>query len=413
MQLLPHLDELARELETRGIETPALVIDLDAVDHNLAAMIERCGAPERWRPHIKTHKQSAILRRALHAGLRAFKCATFTELELLLEVGREHQCAGELDILLAYNLHGPGLQRIAQLARENPTTKLAVLANDVEQLAQYAQAWSDADSDAGPAVGVYIDVDVGMGRTGMPPEYWQGALPQLNATREQTRSWSAVVGVHGYEGHLSWQDTLAAASCHAALRSLVDNLAEVHPRPERGLTVVTSGTHGYGHALNAWPAHFGEGQRSCHQVSPGTIVLSDLRSEAAVRDANLHQAALVLSRAIARTPHGLTLDAGSKALSPDVVAPNCIVVGHEDWIARSPSEEHLPIATDVADPQSTPGEQPVRGSLFWLVPQHICTTVNLYRHALLVRSGQIVGTSVIESGHRGGLSAATAEATQN
>ena len=139
--------------------------------------------------------------------------------------------------------------------------------------------------------------------------------------------------------------------------------------------VATSGSHTYALAL----AHPGlrDGPWR-HQVCPGTIVLCDRRTQAAARDLGLRQAAFVLSRVVARPrPDRLTLDAGTKAIAPACPAPGLAVLGHPELAPATRSEEHLPL-----DVRGATGLAP--GDLVLLVPDHVCTTVNLYREALYV-----------------------------
>src|SRR5690606_28085836 len=102
----------------------------------------------------------------------------------------------------------------------------------------------------------------------------------------------------------------------------------------------TSGTHSFAAAL-AHPRLCGGPWR--HQISPGTVVLSDLRSEPAAVELGLQQAAFVLARVISRGPDRVTLDAGSKAIAPDRPAPNCQPLGWPGLLPTSPPEEHLPL----------------------------------------------------------------------
>jgi D-serine deaminase-like pyridoxal phosphate-dependent protein len=95
-------------------------------------------------------------------------------------------------------------------------------------------------------------------------------------------------------------------------------------------------------------------------------------------------AVLVLSRVISRPSAGIaTCDAGHKAVSADAGVPTCVVVGHPELTPRSPSEEHLPMA--VAEGTSGPNV----GDLLYLMPRHVCPTVNNFDCALLVRDGAI------------------------
>ena len=364
----PHRDRLA---------TPALIIDLDAVDHNIAAMLHRCGGdPTRWRPHIKTVKQAAILARLLAHGLRALKCATLAELALALTVADAEGVAG-VDVLLAFPLHEAALRAALALAARHPAASLTLLIDSPEH-ARWIDTWSRGQ---GARVRVLVDVDVGMRRTGAPPARWLAAAPALAAL-----SALEIVGVHGYDGHLGWDDVTAADAGHDALVAIATRLAE-HGAPIAEL--VTSGSHTYAAAL----AHPGlaAGPWS-HRVSPGTIVLSDRRVRAAALDLGLRQAAFVAARVVSHAAPRVTLDAGTKALSPDRPPPTCEVLGWPDLFPLAPSEEHLPVHVGGLT-------APPLGHLLFLIPDHVCTTVNLHRAALLVRGAEVVGESAITAGH--------------
>jgi D-serine deaminase-like pyridoxal phosphate-dependent protein len=227
-------------------------------------------------------------------------------------------------------------------------------------------------------VPVWLDVNVGMNRTGSPPGAWEHARDRLPAARHVS-----IVGLHGYDGHLTWDQREQA---HVGYDALC-RLARALPRPPRW--IVTSGTHSYAHAL----AHAGLADGPwVHQVSPGTILLSDLRSHEAARDLGLQQGAFVASRVVSTPcPDRVTLDAGSKAVSPDRPAPNCRVLGHPELEPQRPSEEHLPLQVRAGTMAPAPG------TVLWLVPEHVCTTVNLYRRALWLRGDAIVGEGAVEA----------------
>ena len=358
--------------------TPALVIDLDAVAHNLRATLARVGGPARWRPHIKTCKQAVILEAMLDAGLDAFKVATCDELALLLETAGERR----VDVLVAYPAQPAALRAVLALAAAHPSARVQLLADSPAHLETLGRALEQR-SDA--PVPVMLDVDLGMQRTGSPPPRWR-ALERVPAGLELS-------GLHGYDGHIGWDEPEAAARGYDALCSLAEELDTRLHAPAEPFELVTSGTHSYAHAL-AHPglAHV---ERWQHRVSPGTVVLSDLRSHRAAADIGLRQAAFVASRVISVGEGRVTLDAGSKGISPDVPPPNCAVLDHPELSPRRASEEHLPctVATDA--------EAPSLGQLMWLVPAHVCTTVNLHREAVWIRDAAFAGTgAVVAAGHR-------------
>lgn len=389
MDLAWHTLAAALAPHQRRLATPALLLDLDAVDHNIAAMRDRCGA-DRWRPHIKTFKSAAVLERLLHAGITRCKVATLDELDLALETA--DRLAVAIDVLLAYPQHPDGLRVALARAAASPRARVQFLLDSPEhaELLTYALP-------AGPPLRVHLDVDVGMGRTGASPAAWAAAALEL-----ARMPGLEVAGLHGYEGHLEWGEQAAAFAIYDRLCDLARELTaadldvvDQHSGP-RQLEIVTSGTHSYALAL-AHPGLAGGPWR--HQVSPGTIVLSDLRSHAAAADLGLQQAAYVAARVVSRAPGRLTLDAGSKALAPDRPASSNRVLGFPGLHPGAASEEHLVVHVD-SDAAGDDDEPPALGDLLILLPAHVCTTVNLYRRALLLRGGAVVGETAIEAASR-------------
>lgn len=361
--LAPVLDELI---------TPALVLDLDAVEHNVAAMIARAGL-DRWRPHLKTSKQAVVIEAMLRAGIRHFKVATVDELELLATTAAN---AGvPIDVVVAYPLQRAAYLASRRIAHARPGARVHVLADSPAHALALAEWSVDASRPA-----VMLDVDLGMARTGTPPEAWRGfTLPDgLELT-----------GLHGYDGHHRWNQRDAAFSAYDRLCAMA---REASPEGD-GLELITSGTHSYAHAL-AYPA-FADGPWA-HRVSAGTVVLNDRRSREAARDLGLQQAAFVAARVISARADRVTLDAGSKAVTPDAGdRPSCELVGYPGVRPQRASEEHLPCAVE-------PGAAaPALGELVWLIPDHVCTTVNLHREAVWIRDGAHVGSGpVAAAGHR-------------
>lgn len=370
--LAPHLGRLA---------TPALVLDLDAVDANIAAVLRRLaahpGPGPHWRPHVKTIKSAAVLERLFDHGVTRCKVATLDELDLVLTTADRRAVA--VDVLVAYPPHPAALRALLARAAASPRAAVSVLLDGPDHAAAVA-----AELSAPPALAVYLDVDLGMDRTGSAPALWSAAAAALASEPRL-----AVVGLHGYAGHLEWDDRAGADAAHDALCDLARTLRSAGH--DRLTTIVTSGTHSYASAL----AHRGlsEGPWE-HQISPGTIVLSDLRSAPAAADLGLRQAAWVAARVISRGPGRVTLDSGSKAIAPDRGA-RARVLGWPDLTRVAASEEHLVLRHAEGAPA------PALGELVFLVPDHVCTTVNLYRRAVVLRGGVVVGDAAIEAaGHR-------------
>lgn len=390
----PPDSQLAAELSAAlgehaaTLMTPLLVIDLDAAEHNIKAVIRRCGDARRWRPHIKTVKQARLLEALFEAGVVQLKCATPLEAELALRTASRSGVA--LDLLVAYPHRGPNLERLLCLLREHPAHELRLLANDPDHLTTIDERCAHLDVD----VSVYLDVDLGMLRTGSTPEIWAAHAASWAQGFDAVR----VEGLHGYDGHHKADD---AAEAHRGYAELCE-LARAMPNPA-ALELVTSGTHSYAFALADEELAAGPWR---HTVSPGTVVLSDGRSECAARDMGLRQAAFVLSRVISGKLHRATLDAGSKAITPDAHGPSCRVLGYPEARPLRASEEHLPVEFGDAATfdqrllSGLPLPRPALGALVWLVPDHVCTTVNLHRDVAYLAGGRLAGMGQVDAASR-------------
>ncbi|MCB0216690.1 MAG: alanine racemase [Chloroflexi bacterium] len=357
-------------LDLDGVPTPALLIDLDRVRANLARSLAIIGGADRWRPHVKTAKVAAVQQLMLEAGLRHFKCATTREARVLLDLARDG--GHSIDLLLAMALRGPNLARYAAIAAAHPGQRLSLLSEDP------AHAAAVRGLDAG--LGLYLDLDPGMGRTGIPLLDWE----RIASTR--AAAGSALRGLHAYEGQFGG---IPLDQRPAAADALYPRLVELAERLELGeAELVTSGTPAF--ALAAGHPAFA-GRR--HRVSPGTVVYWDLTSVGSGLDGYAF-AATVLATVVSRPAAGrLTVDAGSKAVDAAAGDPCAAVVGLPGLRALRPSEEHLPMARDG-------GPMPELGQRLRLIPRHVCPTVNLADEALLIEGGRVTArVPVAARGH--------------
>jgi D-serine deaminase-like pyridoxal phosphate-dependent protein len=336
------------------VVTPALVVDADAVEHNVAAVIDGLADVERWRPHVKTFKSSWVVELLRARGVRRFKCATTLELAMLVE-------AGAPDVLFAMCARGANAGAVRALASRG-STAVSVLVEGASDLAE----WS------GAPVGVFVDIDTGLGRTGVPVEQSEAVVAVARAV---TASGLAFAGLHTFEG---------ACESRAQVEHGLDRLAGVVRALQRvGITppeVITSGsvTAGWARTHAALAAAVPR-----HTLSPGTVVFHDIRTE--LRSPwrlGLRPAAALVTRVVSSSRRDrVTCDAGHKAIAADVGDPVALVAGWPALAALTPSEEHLPLAVAPGSPA------PERGDLLALVPMHVCPTVNLHDAAILVRDG--------------------------
>jgi len=347
------------------LDTPALVIDLDALERNLRRMAEFFAPlPCKLRPHAKTHKCTEIARRQVKLGAVGITCAKLGEAEAMAAGGVE-------DILIANQVVGERkLQRLAALARR------ALVTVAVDNLAN-AGAIAEAARRAGAAVGVLIEVDTGMGRCGMPAD--RAAI--VRAAQEVARMPGLRFrGLMGYEGHAVLVEDGAErrARAEAAARILVACVEAVR---KAGIAVEVVSAGGTGtYDLTSQVAGITE-------IQAGSYVFMDARYARVKPEFEnaLFLAATVVSRP---TPDRVVLDAGMKSISHEFGLP--AVAEPAGLRLASLSEEHA-TCTAEGPCDLAPGDQ------VWLLPTHCCTTVNLHDRYWCVRDGQVAATWSIEA----------------
>jgi len=366
----PYAIENSRELLT-----PALAIYPQIVDQNIAATIRLLGGdPNRWRPHVKTAKLGFIMRRMALRGILQAKCSTTVELAAACE-------AGITDVLLAYPVVGANAARLRQLAEANPRARISVLVENPQQ----AAAWKQS------RIGIFIDVNPGMDRTGIPQSRIAAILETARAIPTEFR------GLHYYDGHvhsesLEEREKLA----HQGYDRLMEIAAAMEQAGFPAGEIITSGTPAFPCAATYAPFRQ---SRFVHRASPGTVVYSDATSLTQLpAEWGYQPAAVVLSTVVSHPRENyLTCDAGHKSVSADAGVPTCVVAGYPDLLPLKPSEEHLPI-------EVKSGARPAIGEPLYLIPRHVCPTVNNFDHALLVDHHRVVSVErVTARGHESPL----------
>jgi D-serine deaminase-like pyridoxal phosphate-dependent protein len=353
------------------LQTPALLVHLDRVRSNVARMIDMIdGRTYRWRPHVKTTKIPEVLDLLLAAGVRRFKCATTREARVLLGRAR-----GPIDLLVAMPHRGANLVRVARLAAAQDLHHVSLLTEDPAHVREVL--------DVAPDLGLYVDLNPGYDRTGIPHH----DRDRIRATAEAAAG--ALRGLHDYEGHVRSPDGASRATdCRKIFDELSEIASDLRTRGHVFRELITSGTPTYADALRHESF-----SRWDHQVSPGTIVYWDGNSE----DFGLSgfaPAATVLTRVVSAPERGrVTCDAGSKAIDAAGGDPCCAIEGWSGLRAGIPSEEHLPL-------RAVEGEPPEPGTLLRLVPAHVCPTINLADEAALLEGDAVVAVvPVAARGH--------------
>ncbi len=355
------------------IYSPGLVVFDEVLWENLARMKKIAGNPNRLRPHCKTHKMIDIIRMEISMGILKHKCATFAEAEMLA-------LAGAHEVTLAYNPVGPNIDRAVQYRRRYPKVNFSVTADHSEPLKALSAAMENAQID----IDVLLDINPGLGRTGLKPgnraaEIYSliDHLPNLHPA-----------GFHVYDGHnhqTSLDERQAAVdviwSQVQAFRNKVNNASLPVPK------IIAGGT-------GTFPL-YAQLEDPSIELSPGTCVFHDAGYSQLFPDLPFTPAALLLTRVISRpSSDHVTFDLGHKACAADPPA------GHRLQFPSIPdarevlqNEEHLVIQTARAA-----NYQP--GDFELAIPTHICPTSALHTHAWVIQSGIVAGKWEVTARHR-------------
>lgn len=341
------------------IDTPALVIDLDAFEFNLDRMAELL-APTgtRLRAHAKTHKSSVIAHLQMARGAVGVCVQKVAEAEALA-------WGGVADILVSNEVVGAA--KLARLAALSRIATVAVCADDARQVAAIAAA----AADAGTRLSVLVEIDVGGGRCGVAPGPEAVALAQAIAASPHLR-FGGLQAYHGGAQHIRTQAGRAAAiaaACDGARRT-------VEQLRQQGLDCPIVGGAGTGtFALEAASGVYTE-------IQAGSYVFMDAdyarNEEAPAFRQSLFVVATVMSAA---RPGIAVVDAGHKAVAIDSGLP--LVAGRPDWRYTGASDEHgtLECASESA--------APALGEKLWLVPGHCDPTVDRHDWFVGVRGGRV------------------------
>jgi D-threonine aldolase len=313
------------------VDTPALLVDGDALEQNIATMAAALPG-DRLRPHVKAHKCTSLARRQAAAGHAGFTCATIRECEGMAAAG-----LGQ-DLLLANEVLDT--RRLGSLTAAG--SRITVAVDSAETI--------DAAADGGVRE-VVIDVNVGLPRCGCAPEH-AGGIADLAQRRGLE-----IRGVMGYEGHVVGLVDAAVRMdrCRTAMELLLAAHADVG-----GELISAGGTGTY--AINTWANEIQAGSYALMDTAYGRLGLP------------FEQAAFVLASVISAAPGWAVGNAGLKAFGMDHGNPSLA----DDGSVLFCSDEHVTV---------TP-PRPV-GDRIWLVPAHIDPTM-AYHERVYVFSGDSV-----------------------
>ncbi len=332
------------------LDTPALYVDLDVLERNIARMQEHARA---WgvalRPHVKTHKIAEIAQMQLDAGAIGITVAKVGEAEVL---------PGD-DVLVAYPLLKAKVPRVRTLAK---TRRVKVAVDSV-----------DAARDL-QGIDTLVEIDVGVGRCGVQ-------------TPEQAVEIAKACS--NFQGVFYWPSWLDEAGFRAACAKL-DAVLEGLTRAGFEAKIVSGGSTPGASKTPLIPR--------TTEIRPGTYVFYDASSLNAKlceeADCALRVLTTVVSTAV---PGQCVIDAGSKTFSSDQTV-GVGTFGHfigRRWTMRKMNEEHGYVEPSPPDPLSPSGREgttPRVGEKVWVVPSHCCATVNLHDEIWYGRGGRVEGT---------------------
>ena len=361
------------EEPVQAIDTPALVVDLDAMNRNVQRMAEFCTKHRvRLRPHAKAHKSGAIARVQAQAGSVGVCVQTLAEAEILAANGVRDLFITNLVVAT------DKLLRVAALAQALKPLggRLALAVDSAQGVEWLAQAMKRTDA----IVDVFIEIDVGQGRCGVAPGE---AAVALARQIDGYGRWLRFAGLQAYHGGL--QHRRAAAERR-------DGVAEVSAQVQRTRDALEA-------AGIAVPLVTGGGTGTCGpealsgtygELQPGSYLFMDAdyaRNERDGAQPEFEHALFVKSQVISTSATHVVIDAGHKSHALDSGPPTVL-----DWPLEyfNGGDEHgiLRLA-----PDAPAGSQlPKLGDTLWLIPGHCDPTVNLHDHMIGIRGGLQNGT---------------------
>ncbi|MCZ8293773.1 MAG: DSD1 family PLP-dependent enzyme [Hylemonella sp.] len=363
------------------IDTPALVVDLDAMERNLQKMADYAQAHGvKLRPHAKMHKSAALSLRQMQAGAVGMCVQKTSEAEALT-------AAGVHNLYISNEVIAPSkLQRVAALARTLQARggRLAIAVDSLLGIQQLAQALGAGEN----LIDVFVELDVGQKRCGVAEP--ADVLPLAQAIARHPALHLA--GLQAYNGRA--QHLRSVAERRAALDEVIARVRETRRIVEAAglrLPLVTgagSGTFG----LEATSGVFGE-------LQAGSYLFMDAdyaRNEADPAQPAFEHALFVKSQVMSVSPGHVVVDAGHKSHAIESGLPR---VHGEALEATGCSDEHTTLRATSSAPL------PALGATLWLVPGHCDPTVNLHDWLIGVRGGLQAGsvTELIRVDARGCL----------
>ncbi len=347
--------------------SPSLLFYEEHIIYNIHQMITIAGDVQRLRPHIKTYKCGEIISLQMDYGISKFKCATLAEAALL---GSLHVP----DVLIAYPLVGPNIRAMSTLMDKYPKTRFSALIDHPSLITSWNTVFTDRKVD------LFIDVNVGMNRTGTSKENVLALFSDLYGTTNL-----CFRGLHIYDGHIRDEDPIARQqSVEAACSGIDDIIAQISKVYTAPFENVYGGSVSF---MNH--ARYPE-----RQLSPGTTLIWDHGYQSRFSDIPMKIAAVVATRVISKpSTDTICLDLGHKAIASEMKVAPAFFPQIPDAKISVHSEEHMAVETDHVD------QWPI-GKLSYAIPWHVCPTVALHEEAIIVRNHKVIDNWTITARKR-------------
>ena len=340
------------------IDTPALLIYKDRAKQNIEKAIALVHSIEQLRPHVKTHKLLEISEMMMESGIHKFKCATIAEAEML-------GMAKAKDVLIAFPMVGPKIKRLQALKQKYLGTKFSCLIDNIDTAKDLSDEFINDKTD------VYIDLNVGMNRTGISSDN------ALNLYKNALNlSGINIIGIHAYDGHIHDSDVLQRKHKADKVFQLISLVQlEIEKFAEKKLKIVVGGSPTFSiHAL----AH------EDVEVSPGTFIFWDAGYKETMPDFDFLWAGIIATRVISIINEtNLCLDLGHKSIAAENPLPRIKLLSNDEIIPIGQSEEHLVVQVENTDKYAV-------GDVWYGVPIHICPTVALHKEVQIVENNTVI-----------------------
>ena len=376
------------------IDTPALVVDLDTMTRNIARMAEFARKHNiRWRPHAKMHKSSALAKLQVQAGAVGVCVQKTAEAEVMAEGGvRDIYISNEVIAL-------PKLERVAALAERlhKEGGQLSIAVDSSDGVARLAHAMNHARSISGVPVivSVFVEIDVGHGRCGVPPGASAVALVH-EINKHPALQFAGLQAYHGKAQHL-----LRVAERRAAIATAVQAVSQTQALMKSlGLDVPLVTGAGTGtFELETASGVYGE-------LQTGSFMFMDADYAGIERDAAqppFAHALFVKTQVMSVHETHAVCDAGHKSHAIDSGLPIVHPIN-----GGEPALQYFNGGDEHGILRAAPGQSrlPALGDMLWLIPGHCDPTVNLHDYLIGVSGGLVHGTveRIIRVDARGALS---------